>query len=211
MARRDTPELILSTSLALFNAHGEPATTTNHIALEADISPGNLYYHFRSKDDIVIALFKRFLGRLEPLLSYPQESPLDTEELWLRLHLMFEVKGDYRFLYRNLTDLVERIGDLRKAVRALARMERDATLELIDRLSAQGVLHLQAGDREALADSTLLLMNWWIPHAQVLGVGQVDGQAQGRAVARVLHLFAPYLDETEAERIRTLAAAYLDA
>ena len=44
---------------------------------------------------------------------------MSTEDLWLQLHMGFEIKGEYRFLYRNLADLTARIPNLDRAMRGL--------------------------------------------------------------------------------------------
>ncbi len=209
MTRRDTRGLILSTSLALFNRHGEPNVSTNHIADEAGISPGNLYYHFRSKDDIVLELFKRFLLHVRPLLDFDDEAEPEAEDLWLRLHLIFEAMGRFRFLYRNLSDLHARIRNLRQAFNGLLGRLRATLLEQITALGERGVLEIGAADSEILADNMMLHMTYWIPYAEVRGdPGLADGRVLTDAVARVLHLVLPYLREPEAGQVRELAQRY---
>ena len=51
-------ERILISSIDLFNQSGVVAVTTNHIASHLGISPGNLYFHFRNKEEIVLELFE---------------------------------------------------------------------------------------------------------------------------------------------------------
>ena len=212
MAKRDTRELILTTSLVLFNQYGEPHVTTNHIADEADISPGNLYYHFRSKDDIVVELFKRFLVRFQPLVDISAENLLEAEDLWLQLHLSFELKGEFRFLYRNLSDLTARIPDLNRAMRGLLKRERQSAWNSLSGLEHTGVISIDSRQKDLLADSILLALTYWISFSELFDPGGLDdSSAQTRAIARVLLMVAPHFREPERSRFTELAYHYLEA
>jgi AcrR family transcriptional regulator len=210
MARRNTRELILQTALGLFNQLGEPNVTTNHIADEADISPGNLYYHFRSKDEIVVELFKRFAVRFQPLIDIPDDILLQAEDLWFQLHLSFELKSEYRFLYRNLADLTARIPDLERAMRGLLRREREAARNSLSGLEQAGAMNIGTLEKDLLTDNLLLALTYWIPFAgQFDPDGLEDSSAQIMAIARVLLMVTPYLREPERSQLTSIAFRYL--
>ena len=148
---RQTRQRILDASLAMFNAQGESNVTTNHIADELEISPGNLYYHFRNKDDIIEQLFGRYEERMDEALSAPSGRLPELEDIWLQLHLVFECIWDYRFLYRDLVEIVARNrplrmrfarilkrADERAHLNGLNRFESSRELIPIDDLSSQG-------------------------------------------------------------------------
>ena len=210
MAKRNTRELILGTSLALFNELGESNVTTNHIADEADISPGNLYYHFNSKQDIIMELFKRFAAQLEPLLEVPSGLSVEAEDLWFLLHLTFELKGNYRFLYRNPADITARIPRLGPAFRALLRKEKQAATALITSLERSGSLRIGPVEKQLLLSNLMLALVYWIPFAALFEEnGLENSDVQVKAIAGVLQMILPYLRQPERTEFAGLTAAYL--
>src|SRR6266536_2569583 len=58
-----TRDRILETALRLFNEEGAAKVPTNRIATELEMSPGNLYYHFRQKEQLVDRLLRRLTNR----------------------------------------------------------------------------------------------------------------------------------------------------
>ena len=97
---RRTRERILELSLKLFNEIGEPNVTTTTIAEEMEISPGNLYYHFRNKDDIINSIFSQFEQEIEKRLRFPDDHRATIDEMWSYLQYMVDFTWRYRFLYR---------------------------------------------------------------------------------------------------------------
>jgi AcrR family transcriptional regulator len=80
----------------MFNQFGEPSVATTSIALEVGISPGNLHYHYHSKEEIVTDLLAEFRRRIEITLAAPEQRLPDAEDCWLFLHLVVEAIWKYR-------------------------------------------------------------------------------------------------------------------
>lgn len=96
-----TRDRILLTSVELFNKNGVVAVTTNHIAKEMGISPGNLYFHFSNKEDIVRHLFKIMCDKTYQLWDQQKDDqgladPIDVIEK------NFELFWEYRFFHREM-------------------------------------------------------------------------------------------------------------
>ncbi len=204
-----TRERILETSLAMFNDAGEPNVTTNHIADELGISPGNLYYHFRNKDDIVAQLFARYEQRMDEALTAPQQRLPDLEDVWLQLHLVFECMWDFRFLYRDLVDILARNRTLRLRFGRVLERAAGAARQVLRGLVESGAMHAGGAEIDALVESILLIATFWLDYDAVRhGAMRDQPQRLELGIQQVMLLLAPYLREAERAHLTALAAAY---
>lgn len=191
---RRTRERILETALLLFNRFGEPNVTTADIAGEMEISPGNLYYHFRNKDQIIAELFAAFERRLDGLLTRPEGRSAGVEDLWLLLHLLFEAMWEHRFLFRDLDEILSR--NRRVAVRFALIMRRGSStvVELCRAMVATGAMEASEREIAALAENVALIATYWISFQEISAAERgTTPVSLDRAAYQVLSLIAPFL------------------
>lgn len=98
-----TKEKILQTSIELFNKSGVVAVTTNHIAKELKISPGNLYFHFKNKEEIIRQLFTNMAKEINAIWKPHPKKAIDSP--LTMTNKTFDVYWKYRFLHRELYHL----------------------------------------------------------------------------------------------------------
>lgn len=202
-----TRQRILDAALALFNAQGESNVSTNHIADEMEISPGNLYYHYRNKDDIIEQLFQRFEERMDLALTVPEGRDVTLEDVWLQLHLVFECIWDYRFLYRDIVNILSRNRSLRlRFARILKRGSANAHL-IMKGLDESGAMRASAAEIEGLATNILVLATFWLNYAGIRGEKD-EQRAIQQGIVQVMMLVSPFLRDSERLHLHTLSAAY---
>ena len=206
---KQTRQRILDTSLAMFNTQGEPNVTTNHIADEMEISPGNLYYHFRNKDDIIEQLFARYEERMDDALATPTGRLPELEDIWLQLHLIFECIWDYRFLYRDLVEILSRNRRMRlRFARILKRADERAHL-VMRGLSQAGIMRASADELNAAATNVLVLSTFSLNYSAARG-DRDEQVAIRQGIIQVMMLLSPFLRDAERVHLNTLIRAYRD-
>jgi len=206
---KQTRERILETSLELFNARGEPNVTTNHIADELGISPGNLYYHYRNKDDIVEQLFARYEARMDQALLVPDGRLPNLEDVWLQLHLVFECMWSFRFLYRDLVDIVLRNRKLKQHFARILNRAAASAEKVLKGLAHAEILRATPDEIHATAENVLLVATFWLNYNTVRGARPDPSQEDlTHGIYQVMLLIAPFLRDAERVHLNTLAQAY---
>lgn len=110
-----TKEKILLTSIELFNRNGVVAVTTNHIAKAMEISPGNLYFHYDNKEEILAELFKRMCKETYKVWRPNRTKKASPAEF---IDENFELYWKYRFFHREMYALRRKDVQLAKMWRA---------------------------------------------------------------------------------------------
>ncbi len=211
-APRRTAERILEVTLELFNRFGEPNVSTTLISAELNISPGNLYYHYPAKDELINSLFDRFERSLNELLN-ASDGVRDVEDAWFFMHSLFERIWQYRFLYRDLNDLLSKNRRLETHVQTILKNKTRSIRAMLGSMSRAGSVSIDSREVEPTATSMVVVLTYWLSFEYVRDPRKaLEPESAQAALLRgahhVLNLLVPYLEKGQRMHLLTLAGAY---
>jgi AcrR family transcriptional regulator len=209
---RRTAERILEVTLDLFNRFGEPNVSTTLISAELGISPGNLYYHYPAKDELINSLFGRYEKSLNELLG-AADNVRNVEDAWLFFHMLFELIWQYRFLYRDLNDLLSKNRKLEMHFQYVLKNKGRAVAAVLDGLTRSNAVRVDSRQAEPVATAMVVVLTYWLSYEYVRDPrNALEPESAGAALARgafhVLSLLMPYLETGAREHLQSLAGAY---
>jgi AcrR family transcriptional regulator len=209
---RRTAERILEVTLDLFNRFGEPNVSTTLISAEMGISPGNLYYHYPAKDELINTLFSRFEAALEELLA-AADGVENVEDAWLFFHMLFELIWQYRFLYRDLNDLLSKNRKLETHFQTVLKHKGRAVRGLLDGLSRNDVVQITGVEAGPVSTAMVVVLTYWLSYEYVREPRRaLEAESAAASLSRgayhVLSLLLPYLEPASRQHLHQLAGSY---
>ncbi|TNF56111.1 MAG: TetR/AcrR family transcriptional regulator [Burkholderiales bacterium] len=212
-APRRTAERILEVTLELFNRFGEPNVSTTLISAELGISPGNLYYHYPAKDELINALYERFERELDQILA-AADGVRNVEDAWFFFHSLFETTWSNRFLYRDLNDLLSKNRLLEKRFQELLSRKVRAVRLLLAGMSRSGAVDIDTREVEPTANCMVVVFTYWLSFEYVRDPRHAlepdhAQKALLRGARHVLNLLAPYLESGQRQHLLQLSGAYV--
>ncbi len=188
---------ILEKARSLMNAQGAQAIGTTQIAEALHISPGNLYYHFKNKEEIVCVLFEGLEKDFRDALSVdidPPIGPARFADFYLR---SLDVVWEYRFFFGGLLYLLRRDEDLSRRYQVMQAWALE-NLEAIARQVAQDGNMRKPRGRDgfrSVALNTWLIWSNWVRHIQITAPDHAITRSDMiGGLSQLFDVLAPYLE-----------------
>jgi AcrR family transcriptional regulator len=198
MKRLSTKEAIVNTAIELFNEKGTAAVSTNHIAEAMGISPGNLYYHFRNKEEIIRKIYQKMAGEMDTAWLIGDDGLSALDKFFKAMTAIQRMLVSYRFFQKELSILLfndPELATISKKVRKARLKEIEAFFEY---LIESGAMR-RPDDRRTLP--RLIRIGWligdyWLDFLDIEGI-PLNEKNIGEGADLIRETLRPYLIEAQ--------------
>lgn len=206
-----TRDKIILESLRLFNEKGERQVTTNHIAAHLGISPGNLYYHFRNKEDIIQCIFEQYIEHMRESFLPAQSS--DPAEVFLQQYCddVFDSVWRFRFFHSSMPGIVLRDKALHKKYLAAHGLLGERAKFAVIKLKRDKIIDIEDDEIDDLIELMRVVGSFWTSYLMANTIDErISKSRVYKGVAKILSLLWPYTTPEGKQRLSKLKNKYTE-
>lgn len=187
-----TRDKLLEASLILFNERGFNAVTTASIAQQAGVLEGSLWYHFRTKKDILLAHIE-LLHQVFEGTNLDADST-DAETIIAGIFASYDVIWDFRYILR---DDFSAVLDADEPALQTTRLINDFldtwTEGRIRHAGAHGLLDTGTTDMEDLSEIILVIGRYWLDFSGKKYPDTDNLELRHKGLRHIFTVLGPYL------------------
>lgn len=205
----NTKKRIVDTARDLFNKQTASAVSTNHIAAAMDISPGNLYYYFKNKEEIIAEIYSELFERMDNIFYNPELAESE-EGIVNYFYNLSQLLYEYRFCYLELNIMLSNNPTLKAEYAYRTHKIFDRLTSLYDGYVERGMAKpLASKEKAVLVKNIWLVGSLWITYADIL-YNNVTTQNINEVFWHVYGILKPYFYSDSRKKIEKLLKASLD-
>ncbi len=197
-----TKEKILQTALELFNAKGCENVTTNHIASSCGISPGNLYYHYKNKEEIIYEICLKMNSVMDELWN----NEIPAEEMMANIaksnFYLKKLQKEYRFFYLDINNLLVNNQALREGYLVNKTRRISQIKAAFSAMASIGYFNFASDEvLEQVVNSIWFVSEYWLLFANINAPGDLHNDTNQFLITNFLKAFTTDKGRLEVEKI----------
>ncbi|GAL28758.1 TetR/AcrR family transcriptional regulator [Vibrio maritimus] len=200
-----TRDKIVYAALDLFNTDGERNVTTNHIAAHIEISPGNLYYHFRNKQEIVREIFALYSQELIERFTPVQGQQESLALLKHYLDSIFTLMWKYRFFYANLPEILQRDPKLHEEYIEVQERLQGNLVNILKAFVELDLLTINDKELKSLVTTLHMMAVGWLSYQSAMSPRtKITEEVIQQGMLQMIHVVKPLATDKGKEQLTLL-------
>jgi len=194
-SKTNTKQRILNSAIELFNKNGIQNVTSRHIAVEMGISNGNLDYHYKNKEALLLAIYKQMRAEMSDSYISADPTMVSFEQIHrLLLHLeSFQYK--YRFFSLDVLEISRSYPEINRLLKNTFRIRKQQMSEMLQKAIEDGFFIKSSEDNIGqLLLPIRIIITFWLSQEELLSDANSVKKESGMS-GHIWQLLMPYMTE----------------
>lgn len=191
---KKTKKKIILNSIELFNKNGYNSVRLEDIAVNTEISKGNLHYHFPTKKEILKGVLDYMQEERERLVQTSEQDLAMNFDMMKIIQQYLHFQMTYRFFYRDIFEIAKIIPKAKSIYEERTNRSDNFTKNFIYISVGRGLLkhELHEGHYDVFSKFGSAILQSWVERRELLGAEKFPIQ---NVMESILELIYPYLTE----------------